>query len=80
LVLNIGNHRSETVTRLVALLEQSLGRRAVVELVARPAADVEETWANVDAIGARTGFSPSTPLEIGIPIFAQWFLGYRAGG
>jgi UDP-glucuronate 4-epimerase len=78
LVLNIGNHRSETVTRLVELLEQSLGRRAVVEVVARPAADVEETWANVDAIGVRTGFSPSTPLEIGIPIFAQWFLGYRA--
>jgi UDP-glucuronate 4-epimerase len=78
LVLNIGNHRSETVNHLVALLEQSLGRRAVVQHVDKPAADVEETWADVAAIGARTGYAPTTPLEKGIPIFARWFLAYRA--
>jgi UDP-glucuronate 4-epimerase len=77
LLLNIGNHRSETVMRMVELLEQSLGRRAIIEVVERPLADVEETWANVDLISARTGFSPSTPLETGIPLFAKWFLGYR---
>jgi UDP-glucuronate 4-epimerase len=79
LVLNIGNHRSETVSRLVQLLEESLGRKAVVELVARPAADVEETWADVDAIAERTGFCPSTSLEQGIPKFARWFMEYRSG-
>ncbi len=76
-VLNIGNHRSETVTRLVELLEQSLGRRAVVTYVPKPAADVEETWASVDAIGALTGYAPSTPLEVGIPRFARWFRDFR---
>jgi len=80
LVLNIGNHRSETVTRLVELLEHSLGRSAIIENVERPLADVEETWANVDLIAARTGFSPSTPLEKGIPLFAQWFLNERPAG
>jgi UDP-glucuronate 4-epimerase len=78
LVLNIGNHRSETVSCLVELLEHSLGRRAVIEEVERPRADVEETWADVDLISARTGFSPCTPLETGIPLFAQWFLAYRS--
>lgn len=78
LVLNIGNYRSETVSRLVELLEQSLGKRALVTEVARPAADVEETWASVDAIGARTGYTPSTTLEVGIPRFARWFLDFRA--
>lgn len=76
-LLNIGNHRSESVSRLVALLEASLGRRAEIVDVARPAADVEETWADVDAIGALTGFSPATPLEEGIPRFARWFLDYH---
>lgn len=76
-VLNIGNHRSESVNRLVALLEASLGRRAIVRDTPRPAADVAETWANVDAISALTGFAPSTPLEVGIPRFAEWFLGYH---
>ena len=79
-ILNIGNHRSETVNRLVDLLEQSLEKRAVIKHVEKPAADVEETWASVDAIGALTGYSPSTPLEVGIPHFARWFLHYRAAG
>jgi UDP-glucuronate 4-epimerase len=79
-VLNIGNHRSETVTRLVELLELSLGRTAVVREVPRPAADVEETWASVDAIAALTGYAPTTPLELGIPRFASWFLDFHGTG
>jgi nucleoside-diphosphate-sugar epimerase len=27
----------------------------------------------VAAIGALTGFAPTTPLEVGIPRFAAWF-------
>jgi UDP-glucuronate 4-epimerase len=77
-LLNIGNHRSEPVTRLVALLEQALGRAAIIREVARPAADVEETWASIDAIGALSGFTPTTSLDVGIPKFARWFLEYRA--
>ena len=76
-LLNIGNHRSETVTRLVELLEQSLGRAAVVTHVPKPAADVEATWADVDAIAALPGFVPSTPLVVGIPRFARWFMEFR---
>jgi UDP-glucuronate 4-epimerase len=72
-VLNIGNHRSELVSTLIALLEQSLGRRAVIRDTPRPRADVAETFAAVAAIGALTGFAPTTPLEIGIPRFAAWF-------
>ena len=78
-VLNIGNHRSETVSHLVALLEASLGRRAVIREAPRPAADVEETWADVGAIGRLTGFAPSTTLEQGIPRFAAWFREYYLG-
>jgi UDP-glucuronate 4-epimerase len=76
-VLNIGNHRSETVSHLVALLEASLGRRAIIRDSERPASDVAETWASVDAIGSLTGFAPTTPLEAGIPRFAAWFLEYH---
>ena len=72
-VLNIGNHRSEEVNTLIALLEQSLGQRAIVRDVARPAADVTETFASVDAIGSLTGFLPSTSLAEGIPRFVAWF-------
>jgi UDP-glucuronate 4-epimerase len=76
-LLNIGNHRSERVGTLIALLEQALGRKAIVRDAPRPLADVEETCASVAAIGALTGFAPTTPLEIGIPRFAEWFRGWH---
>ncbi len=72
-LLNIGNHQGEAVLTLVALLEQALGRRAVVRNAPRPAADVEETFASVDAIADLTGFVPRTTLAEGIPRFVAWF-------
>lgn len=72
-VLNIGNNRAEEVRTLVALLEEALGRNAVVRDAPRPAVDVEETFAAVDSIHELTGFSPSTALSTGIPRFVSWF-------
>jgi len=71
-ILNIGNHRSETVSTLIALLEKALGRRAILRDAPRPAADVEETFASVDAIAALTGYAPGTSLAEGIPRFVAW--------
>jgi len=78
-LLNIGNHRSEPVSKLVQLLERELGQRAVMREAPRPAADVEETFAWVDSIAALTGFAPKTTLEEGIPRFAAWFKAWSAG-
>lgn len=72
-LFNIGNSRSERVARLVMLLEQALGRKAILRHAERPVADVEETFASVEAIHALTGYAPRTPLEVGIPAFAAWF-------
>lgn len=76
-VLNIGNHRGEEVRELVALLEHALGRSAIVRSVPRPPMDVEETFADVEAIGALTGYRPRTSLAEGIPRFVAWFRGWN---
>ncbi|GAB0119569.1 NAD-dependent epimerase/dehydratase family protein [Acidisoma sp. 7E03] len=76
-VLNIGNNRSESVSKLVALLEEGLGTRAVIEDRPRPAADVTDTFADISAIHALTGFTPTTPLDVGIPRFIDWFKGWN---
>ncbi|MDA8250375.1 MAG: NAD-dependent epimerase/dehydratase family protein [Rhodospirillales bacterium] len=78
-LLNIGNNQSESVSALIGLLETALGRRAVLRSAPRPRADVAETFADIAAIAALTGFRPATPLAVGIPRFAEWFLGWRAG-
>ncbi|MGI3776685.1 MAG: SDR family NAD(P)-dependent oxidoreductase [Janthinobacterium lividum] len=78
-LLNIGNSRREEVSKLVALLEAALGRRAVVEWRERPAADVRETWASVAAIEALTGYVPRVSLEEGVGRFVAWFTEFRGG-
>ena len=72
-LLNIGNHQVEEVSELVRLLEDSLGRKAEIRSAPRPAVDVEATYASIDSISALTGFSPKTPLSLGIPRFVAWF-------
>ena len=76
-VLNIGNNRGEKVSHLVRLLEQALGRTAIIRTAPRPAADVVETWASIDQIAALTGYAPATSLEAGIPRFVAWFKAYH---
>jgi UDP-glucuronate 4-epimerase len=77
-LLNIGNHRSVEVRRFVAILEDSLGRRAIIQDAPRPVTDVAETFADIGAIKALCGFEPKTPIEEGVPRFAAWFRGWIA--
>jgi UDP-glucuronate 4-epimerase len=72
-LLNIGNHRSVEVRRFVSVLEESLGRTAVIQDAPRPVTDVAETFADISAIQALCGFEPKTPIEEGVPRFAAWF-------
>jgi UDP-glucuronate 4-epimerase len=45
--------------------------------VPRPASDVTDTFADISAIKALTGFTPKTPLDVGIPRFLEWFKGWN---
>ena len=77
-VLNIGNNQSEPISTVIELLEAGIGRRAEITYAPRPAADVADTCASVDAIHALTGFAPTTPLSVGIPRFVSWFMDWHA--
>ncbi len=76
-VFNIGNNRGEPVSELVRLLEQHLGRPAVLRSEPRPMVDVVETCADLSAIERHVGYRPTTPLALGIPRFVDWFINER---
>ena len=79
-LLNIGNSHSEPVSRLIELLEEGLGRKAVLHRAPRPAADVVETFASIDEIAALTGYAPQTSLSEGVPRFVDWFRSWHGLG
>jgi UDP-glucuronate 4-epimerase len=76
-VYNIGNNRSEPLLRLIEVLEQALGRKAVKQLEPMQPGDVKETVADISALQRDTGFAPTTPIDVGVPRFVEWYLDYH---
>jgi UDP-glucuronate 4-epimerase len=72
-IYNIGNHRSEPLPKLISILEEALGRKATIAYEPMQPGDVKETYADVEALSRNTGFAPSTPIEVGVPRFVEWY-------
>jgi UDP-glucuronate 4-epimerase len=76
-IYNIGNNRSVELPRVVALLEQELGRKATIELAPMQPGDVPETCADVDDLMREVGFRPATSIEDGVRNFVAWYRQYH---
>lgn len=76
-VYNIGNHRSEELTRLIDLIEAACGRPAIREMKPMQPGDVRETFADIGAIERDLGFRPTTDISDGVPRFVDWFRDYH---
>ena len=75
-VFNIGNNRPVKLMRYIEVLEECLGKKAMLDLLPMQPGDVPATTADVTALNAATGFSPSTPVETGIARFVAWYREY----
>jgi UDP-glucuronate 4-epimerase len=75
-IYNIGNNRPEKLLRLIAILEECLGRKALKQLLPMQPGDVPATYADVDQLARDVDFAPSTPLEIGVDRFVRWYREY----
>jgi UDP-glucuronate 4-epimerase len=76
-VYNIGNDSPEEVNRLIALIEEALGRKANRVDVPLPPGDVLETRADVTDLRRDVGFAPSTSLAEGVKRFVEWYRDYH---
>jgi UDP-glucuronate 4-epimerase len=74
---NIGNSRSEDLMRVVELLEQETGRKALLDPKPMQIGDVRETFADISAIERDHGFRPATSIDEGIPRFVKWYREYH---
>jgi UDP-glucuronate 4-epimerase len=78
-VYNIGNHTPVELLRYIEVLEQCLGRKAQCRLLPMQPGDVPDTWADVEALRQDVGYSPSTPIEVGVARFVEWYLQFHHG-
>ena len=76
-VYNIGNHKAEPLMRMIGLIEDALGRKAEKIMEPMQPGDVPATYADIGAIQRDLGFEPSTPIDVGIPAFIDWYRNYH---
>jgi UDP-glucuronate 4-epimerase len=75
-VYNIGNQRPIELMRYIEVLEQCLGRKAEKNLLPLQLGDVPDTWADVEDLAVDVGYRPSTPIEVGVKRFVDWYVDY----
>jgi UDP-glucuronate 4-epimerase len=74
-VINLGESATIELRRLVELLEQSLGKRAILNHQPPQPGDVPLTYANIEKARRLLGYHPQTSIEAGIEKFVAWFKG-----
>ena len=75
-VYNIGNNKPEQIMDYFAALEKALGMTAKKEFLPMQPGDVYQTYADVDDLMRDFDFKPSTPIEVGLQKFVDWYRTY----
>ena len=77
-VYNIGNSNPVPLLRYIEVLEECLGKKAKMNLLPMQPGDVPDTYADIEALKHDIGYSPKTPVEVGVKHFVDWYLDYYA--
>ena len=79
-MLNLGNSQRVELMRYIEVLEEKLGRKAMLNLLPMQPGDVARTEADVTDTKAALDYAPSTPIEVGVSNFVDWYLDYYRVG
>lgn len=75
-IFNIGNNSPVQLMHYIETIEKKLGKKAIKNLKPLQDGDVPETYADVEDLIMEVNFRPSTPIEVGIGRFIDWYLEY----
>ena len=73
-VFNLGESQTIELRELISLLEQALGKTAIIDHQPMQPGDVPCTFADIAKARKLLNYDPSTKIADGIPKFVDWFL------
>ncbi len=77
-VYNLGNSETIRLRELIAAVEATVGRKAIIDLQPEQPGDVPRTFADVSKARAHFGYRPTTSIQEGLRHFHAWFAGSQA--
>lgn len=76
--VNLGYGAPESISRVIGLIEQALGKKAKIgKSVRRLPYDVSASHADITQAAELLGWRPNVPLAEGVPKFVGWYLNER---
>jgi UDP-glucuronate 4-epimerase len=77
-IYNIGNNSPVRLMDFINTLENLIDKKANLKFLPMQPGDVKETYADITDLQKAAGFSPATPLEIGLGHFVDWYKKYHS--
>ncbi len=76
-IINLGGHEVISMKGLIELLEQRIGRKAIIERHPPNPADMLTSWADVSKARNMLDWQPKVGLEAGIDRLVDWYMAER---
>ncbi len=73
-IINLGESQTVELRQLIALLEENLGKKAVIDRQPMQPGDVPQTFADITKARELLNYNPQTKIDKGIKKFVEWFL------
>ena len=77
-IINLGGHEVITMNALIALIEEKIGRKALIERHPPNPADMLTSWADVSKARNLLGWQPKVSLQDGIQQLIGWYQAERS--
>jgi UDP-glucuronate 4-epimerase len=72
-IFNLGESQTVKLSELIALIENALGKKAVIDRQPMQPGDVPITFADISKAREKLGYNPQVKAAKGIPLFVDWF-------
>ena len=72
-IINLGGHQDITLNKLISLIEQKVGKEAIIDNLPPVKADMKANLADVSKAGSLLGWEPVVGIEEGISQTIQWY-------
>ena len=72
-IYNLGESRTSRLSDLIRMLEEALGKKAIIEGLPEQRGDMPITYANIEKARRKLGYAPRVSMEEGIGQFVKWY-------
>lgn len=79
-IYNLGESRTITLRALIGLIQEQLGKKAVIEQLPVQPGDVPITYADISRARREIGYDPQVDIAEGVRRFVEWHKEHRAEG